>query len=106
MEEKVKKITLELTDRQLSYLFGAIRLGVWLEDWCAGLSQTAVDTYDTHSFRWCMPILWILEDMKKQSGFSEEWKGNGESDYAIELIEKFVEKECKKNRSEWKKYSI
>ena len=101
MQEKVKKITIEVTDRQLSYLFGAIRLGVWLEDWCAGLSQTAINTYDTHSYKWCMPVLKVLDDMKKESGVTEEWKEYGDSDYAIGLIGKYVEKECEKNNKYW-----
>ena len=106
MQEKVKKITIEVTDRELSYLFGAIRLGVWLEDWCACLSQTAVDTYDTHSSRWCIPVLWILKDMKKKSVIKEEWKESGESDYAIKLISKFVKNECKKNLDGWKNLGL
>jgi len=101
MKEKVKRITIEVTDRELSYLFGAIRLGVWLEDWCAGLSQTAINTYDTHSYKWCMPVLRILDDMKKESGITEEWKEYGECDYAIEHIGKFVGEECKKNCKDW-----
>lgn len=63
----------------------------------AGLSQTAINTYDTHSYKWCMSVLKVLDDMKKESGVTEEWKEYSESDYAIELLGKFVEEECEKN---------
>jgi len=101
MQEKIKKITIEVTDRELSYLFGAIRLGVWLEDWCAGLVQTAINSYDTHSIKWCVRVLKILDEMKKESGVTEEWREYGGDDYAIELLGKFVEEECDKNCKDW-----
>ena len=101
MQEKVKKITIEVTERELSYLLGAIRLGVWLEDWCAGLAQTAINSYDTHSIKWCIRVLKILDEMKKQSKVTEEWKEYGEVDYAIDVIGKFVEEECEKNCKNW-----
>lgn len=101
MKEKVKKITIEVTDRELSYLFGAIRLGVWLEGWCAGLTQTVINSYDTHSYRWCIPVLKVLDDIKNKSGVKEERKEYGENEYSIKLIEKFVAKECEKNCKNW-----
>lgn len=48
-----------------------------------------------------MPVLRILDDMKKESGITEEWKEYGECDYPIGHIGKFVEEECRKNCKDW-----
>ncbi len=94
MEKKKVKLTIVATEWELSELFGAIRLGVWLEDWCATLTQTAIDSYDTHSYKWCMRVLHQLEDMEKQTGITYESKEYAQDDWAVSLIEAFVDKKA------------
>lgn len=106
MKEKVRKITFEATDSELAELFGAIRLGVWLEDWCASLSQTAIESYDTNSYKWCMRVLRILDDLQIKSGIKSEWKEYAEGDYPINIFQQFVDEECKKNTENWDKSNI
>lgn len=91
MEGDKIKFTLELAERDLVELFGAIRLGVWLEDWCATLSQSASGNCDTSSYKWCMRVLSTLEKMKEKSGISYEWKEYAQDKWAISLIDDFVD---------------
>jgi hypothetical protein len=103
MEEKKVKLTIEATKWELSELFGAVRLGVWLEDWCATLTQAAIDSYDTHSYKWCMRVLHQLEKMEKQTGITYESKEYAQDEWAVTLIEAFVDKKAGEFTNDYKR---
>lgn len=92
MKEKEITLTLTAPKQYFSELFGAVRLGVWLEDWCATLEQCSIDTADTRSYKWCMRVLWMLEQMQDNTGVKSEWKEYAQSEWAVSIIEEFVDK--------------
>ncbi len=87
-------VTITIDKRFIPCLLGALRLGVWLEDWCACLVQSAIGTYDSHSRRWCNTIIHLIVSIKEQTGADQEWKEYAESDVTIEDIAKWVEAKC------------
>lgn len=46
-----------------------------------------------------MRALYIVNQMKRETGIKNEWKSFGEEDDFIELLDNYVNKKCK----EWKK---
>lgn len=95
-EDLEKEATIKLKKWQIPYLLGAARLGIWCEDWCAGIIQTAINSYDTHSGRWIMKVGYILDQIKEQTGIKDEEKEYGYDD-ALNAIQKWVDEECLKN---------
>jgi hypothetical protein len=91
-----KEVTIKLKKWQIPYLLGAARLGIWNEDWCAGLIQTAINSYDTHSARLIMKVAYILDEIKKQTGITDEDKEYACNE-AVNIIQKWVDEECLRN---------
>lgn len=97
MEEE-KTITIKATETEFENLFGAVRLGIWLEDWCTRLQCVPLNDGDTTSSKWMMRALYIVNQMKKETGITKEWKNFGEEDDFIELLDDYVCEKC----NEWK----
>lgn len=98
-----KEVIIKLKKWQIPYLLGAARLGIWCEDWCAGLIQTACNSYDTHSGKWILKVGYIIDLIKEQTGIKEEEKEYGYDD-ALKNIEEWVNKQCKQNEEEMAKW--
>ncbi len=107
-EREVKKIqypvTITFEKGTISHLLGALRLGMWLEEWCAGLVQTAIGTYDSHSLKWCWVVTDLINQIKEQTGETEEWKEYGECDVSIGNIGKWVATKCAEYEKEADEY--
>lgn len=101
-ENQDKEVVIKLKAWQVPYLLGAARLGIWAEDWCASLTQTNVNCYDTHSGKWILKVGHIIQQIKEQTGEQKEDKEYAEEQMTLELIEKFVEEECQRNCEAWK----
>jgi hypothetical protein len=54
------KVSIRVGKGFIPDILGALKLGIWLEDWCAGLDQTAGNCYDTQSLRWGNRIGYII----------------------------------------------
>lgn len=91
-----EQVIIKLKRWQIPYLLGAARLGIWTEDWCAGLDQTRANCYDTHSARWICRIDYIIDLIKNQTEITDEYKEYG-GDWALGIIEEWVNEECKRN---------
>lgn len=93
MEEE-KTITIKATGTEFKNLFGAIRLGIWLENWCTWLHCVSLNDGDIASSKWMMRALYCQSD-EKRTGIKNEWKNFGEEDNLIELLDNYVNKKCK-----------
>ena len=71
-KEQESEVIIKLKGWQIPYLLGACRLGIWAEDWCAVLMQTASGSYDTHSAKWIFKVSHIIDTIKQQSDFDIE----------------------------------
>lgn len=91
-----KEVTIKLKKWQVPYLLGAVRLGIWNEDWCAGLVQTGINTYDTHSARWVGRVVFVIEQIKTQTGITQEETEHGCKE-VLSFIQKKIDEECIKN---------
>lgn len=92
-----KFVTIKLKDWQIPLALGAMRLGIWLEDWCAALVQTDINSYDTHSGRWILQVGSIIDQIKKQTGINKEDKEYGSSAVWLKEINRWVAKQCQIN---------
>ena len=100
-----KKAQITLNDWQISYLLGAARLGIWAESWCAELVMSGIGTCDTHSGKWILRVGKIIDQVKEQTGISEEDTEYG-SKSALDWVEKLVKSQSKKNDAYWEKQYI
>jgi len=67
--DKQKVVVIKLKKWQIPRLLGAMRLGIWAEDWCAALVQSGINTYDTHSGMWIFSVGTIIDSIKKHYAF-------------------------------------
>lgn len=93
--ENNKKINMELDASQVPYLLGAIRLGIWVNDWCAALSYSVRRTVDTRAGRSISHMTQIIDQIKQQTSISHEMKPDAHS-FAMKQIVDLISKECKK----------
>lgn len=94
-----QEVTIKLKVWQVKHLLGASRLGIWAEDWCAALWQTAHDSYDTHSGKWMCRIGYIIDQIKSQTGVTEEDTEYGDAD-ELNTIQTLVNAQCIHNKDE------
>ncbi len=97
--------TIELTTDQIEALLGASRLGITLESWIAHLTQTAINSFDTHSQRYTMLVVSAIEDIKKQSGVDHEYYSYANDKEQMAVLEKFVYDTCEKYQKEEKSFT-
>ncbi len=90
-------VTISLPKESISSLLGALRLGIWLENWCANLCMTGIGTYDSHSWRWSKHILNAMDLIKKQTGIQDEFKEYGECNGFLDEMADWVNKQCDQN---------
>jgi len=88
--KKPETKTIKLTQDQIEALLGASRLGITLESWVAHLTQTAINSFDTHSQKYTMLVVSAIEDIKKQSGIEGEYYSYGDNKEQMATLEKFV----------------
>ncbi len=100
-ENQDREVVIKLKAWQVPYLLGSARLGIWAEDWCASLTQTNINCYDTHSGKWILKVGYIIQQIKEQAGIQQEDKEYAEEQMTLELIDKWVEEECKRNCKAW-----
>ena len=101
--DKQKVVVIKLKKWQIPRLLGAMRLGIWTEDWCAALVQSGINTYDTHSGMWIFSVGTIIDSIKKQTGVDKEDKEYGEYEQCLKEIEIWVDKQCKTNEENSRK---
>jgi len=99
--EKEITVTFKTTERNLEAFLGAVELGSLLEHWCSIWCQSAINTYDTMSYRWYQRVEEVKKQIKDKIGINSDWKGYGEEEDILELIDKFVIKESDKNCKYW-----
>lgn len=103
--KKPETKTIKLTQDQIEALLGASRLGITLESWVAHLTQTAINSFDTHSPKYTMLVVSAIEDIKKQSGVDNEYYSYGNEKEQMEIIRKFVYDTCEKYQKEEKSFT-
>ncbi len=101
-EDKAEVVTITLTRHLIPCLLGAARLGIWLESWCAMMYWLALDHHDSGSMKWCNSVNRLTNEIKQQTGITEEYKEYGEAEQFIDIIEKFVGDECDRYHKESK----
>ncbi len=87
---KDEVVTISLNKKNIASMLGALRMGSWLENWCAGLTMASMGTCDTRSMRWRASIEFMIEQIKSQTGIQKEWKEYGENDAFINEMLKWV----------------
>jgi len=95
-------VTIKLEKWSIKYLLGALRLGINAEDWCAGLTMTSINSYDTHSGKWIMRIAFLIDEIKRQTGEETEDMEYGECN-SLNDIQLMVNKKCKEYCDYWEK---
>jgi len=102
-KEQESEVNIKLKGWQIPYLLGACRLGIWAEDWCAGLMQTASGSYDTHSAKWIFKVSDIIDTIKQQSDFDIEETEYGDEE-VLNAIDSLIDAQCvinEKNLENW-----
>ena len=101
-KEQESEVIIKLKGWQIPYLLGACRLGIWAEDWCAGLMQTASGSYDTHSNKWIFKVAHIIDTIKQQSDFDIEETEYG-NDEVLNAIDYLIDAQCVTNQKNLEK---
>lgn len=107
-KEQESEVNIKLKGWQIPYLLGACRLGIWAEDWCAGLMQTASGSYDTHSAKWIFKVSDIIDTIKQQSDFDIEETEYGDEE-VLNAIDSLIDAQCvinEKNLENWENERI
>ena len=92
--------TIKLSTDQIEALIGASRLGITLESWVAHLTQTAINSFDTHSQRYTVFVGETINDIKKQTGVDHEYYSYANDKEQMAMLEKFVYDTCEKYQKE------
>lgn len=98
-----QELTIKLRRWQIPFLLGALRLGIWNQDWSAALVQSSIGTYDTHAAKWILRVGSIIQQVKNQTGIADEHREYATKD-TLDWIANLVFKECAKNEKELARY--
>jgi hypothetical protein len=95
-------VTIKLEKWQVKHLIGAMRLGIWSQDWCATLVQT-ISVCDTDSLRWMANVNYLIEMITAQTGVSAEERGMYADNVTLNIIQGLVNKQCQQYELEMQK---
>lgn len=99
-----KEVVIKLNNWQIAYLLGAVRLGIFVENWGASLNYS-IGCCDSHSLRWKNKVAKIISTITEQTGIDEENTEHGlwYVGAISELVNKVVvenENNCRKRDEE------
>jgi len=92
-------VTIKLEKGQVPLVVGAMRLGCFLESWCAEYIYTGVGVTDSHSGRWVNTVLNLIDNINKQSGNEKECLEKAD-DEVISRLEEILYKQFDENEKE------
>ena len=104
-------MNIKLKKWQIVDLLEALRMGIWVEGWNSALTHSAMQEYDKYSDRWICRVGFIIDEIRKQTGATEDYATCSHYYQSAEAINKFVSEQCAENEKayweeERKKYKF
>lgn len=82
----------ELEEKDIPALLGAIELGIMLENWCAAIVQRDLNTYDTASIKWARRVESARRAIEAVAARTTPDKEYGNESVAITLLDEYVDR--------------
>jgi hypothetical protein len=95
IQEKI--VNLKISETQALKLITALRLSMWIHDWCEMMEFSLTSTADTQGLRWKYRLKEIMDNVRSAAGIKDDQCIPYDGDWVLPRLDAIISKECKIN---------